>query len=245
VFLHGYLESSESWNDFVKLFADEYYVVCIDLPGHGKSAILSENMTMEIMANAVIEICDELRIHAFNLVGHSMGGYVSLELIKNYPDRLNTVVLLHSHCFADSDEKKANRDREIELVRAGKKDLIVNSNIPRLYANHNHETFVESIKNSKKIALQTHDSGIIAALNAMKSRTDKTELLMKTSVPVLLIGGKHDNLIPFEAMEKIKKQVSLVKLVALENSGHMGFIEEKDKTAKEMKLFFDVNFECF
>jgi pimeloyl-ACP methyl ester carboxylesterase len=244
VFLHGYLESSEIWDHFADLFADEYFVICIDLPGHGKTLPVSENSTIENMAEAVISVTDHLDIPGFHLAGHSMGGYVSMALLEKYSDRLNSVVLFHSTCFADTDEKKLNREREIEMVKSGKREMIINTSIPRLYANDNLKSFTEQIERSLKIAFQTSDSGIISALNAMKSRPDRTHILAGTSIPVLLIGGRKDNLIPFETMEKMKALSPETKLVCLENSGHMGFFEEKDIAAKELKMFFDENFEC-
>jgi len=245
VLLHGYLESSESWNNFAELFADEYFVVCIDLPGHGKSSNIPENPTMDKMADAIISVTDHLGIKAFHLVGHSMGGYAALAVLAMYPERLNSIVLLHSHCYADPEEKRTNREREIELVIKGKKELIVNSSIPRLFSNDNVENLNQQVENSINIALQTPDSGIISALTAMKSRPDCSEILAKTNIPVLLVGGRKDNLIPFELMEKMKTMSPVINLVCLENSGHMGFVEERELAAKELKQFFDRNFECF
>jgi len=244
VFLHGYLESSEIWNHFATLFADEYFVVCIDIPGHGKSAVLSENAGMEQWADAIIKVCDHIGIPAFYLTGHSMGGYLSLAILEKYPDKLNSVVLLHSHCLSDSEEKKANRDREIGLIKDGKKELIINTSIPNLYATENLEAFAEQVEISKSIALQTTEEGIISALNAMKSRPDRSNVLSQTDVPVLLVGGRKDNLIPFEMMEKMKALSPSIKLIPLEKSGHMGFIEQSEYAAMEMKKFFDENFEC-
>ncbi len=244
VFLHGYLESSEVWEEFAKLFDDEYHVVCIDLPGHGKSAIATENQSMEQMAKSVIAVCDELSIPSFHLVGHSMGGYVAMELMQQYPDRLNSAVLLHSHCYADSEEKKKNREREIDLVRNGKKELIINTSIPKLFGDENLEVFSDAIENSLRIAHQTTGPGIVAALQAMKSRPDRSSTLAQTSLPVLLVGGAKDNLIPFKMMEQMKALSPTIRLVCLEKSGHMGFIEEKDEAAKELKGFLDSSFEC-
>lgn len=244
VLLHGYLESSESWNGFAELFTDEYFVVCPDLPGHGKSEVEIENSGMETMAESVISLTDHLGIKSFHLAGHSMGGYVSLAILEKYPERLNSLVLLHSHCYSDPEEKKENRSREIELVRNGKKELIISTNIPRLYANDNLELFSEQIEVSREIALKTSEKGIITALNAMKNRPDCSRLLAETVIPVLLIGGRKDNLISFEIMEKMKAIGSGINLVCLEKSGHMGFIEERERTAKELMKFFDSNFEC-
>jgi pimeloyl-ACP methyl ester carboxylesterase len=244
VFLHGYLESSQIWNDFAGLFSDEYFVVCIDLPGHGKSAVTSGESTMEMMGNAVISVTDHLGIGGFHLVGHSMGGYVAMSMLEHHSDRLNSVVLFHSTCFADSEEKRTNRDREIELVRQGKKEIIVNTSIPRLFAYSNLEEMLDSVENSKKIALVTSDAGIISALTAMKMRPDRSKFLADSEVPILLIGGRKDNLIPYEIMEKMKTLSSHITQVCLENSGHMGFVEETEQSSKELRKFFDASFEC-
>jgi pimeloyl-ACP methyl ester carboxylesterase len=69
-------------------------------------------------------------------------------------------------------------------------------------------------------------------------------ILKETNIPVLLIGGRKYNLIPIETMEKMKALSPALKLVCLENSGHMRFIEEKENAAKELRLFFGESFEC-
>jgi pimeloyl-ACP methyl ester carboxylesterase len=204
VFLHGYLESSVIWDSLAKELEEEYFVVCIDLPGHGKSYTISDDPSLEKFGEAVISVLNSLEVKNFQLVGHSMGGYLALSMLENYPKRIQSLVLFHSHCFADSDEKKLNREREIELVLNGKKESLFNISIPRLYSNDNLETFSVEVEKSLQIALTTSDMGVVSALKAMKGRPDRSEILAKAKVPVLLIGGRKDNLIPLELMEKME-----------------------------------------
>jgi pimeloyl-ACP methyl ester carboxylesterase len=173
-----------------------------------------------------------------------MGGYLSMALVEKFPDKLNTAVLFHSTCYSDSEEKKANRDREADLIREGKKELIVNTNVPRLYSNNNLESMGSFIERSKAIARATPDEGVIFALGAMKSRPDRSGVLAATEVPVLLICGRKDNLIPVETMEKMKALSDGISVAYLDNSGHMGFFEEKEKASAELISFFAANFEC-
>lgn len=244
IFLHGYLESSAIWDDFAPMFSDEYFVVCPDLPGHGRSPIPGGTPGLEKMAVGVIEVADHLGVTKFNLAGHSMGGYLLMAMLEKYNERINSAIMIHSTCYADSDEKKSNREREIDLIKRGKKELIFNTSIPRLYANLNLEKMAMQVGKSMKIALSTSDSGIIYALNAMKNRPDRAHLLSDSHVPVLLVGGKRDNLIPFETMEKMKALSPKLTLACLENSGHMGFIEEPIILADELKRFLNATFEC-
>jgi pimeloyl-ACP methyl ester carboxylesterase len=116
VFLHGYLESSQIWNGFIDRFVKTHKVICIDLPGHGKSEVIAKVHTMEQMAQIVNVVIEEEGIDRLVLFGHSLGGYVTMEFVNQYPRKIQGYCLFHSTCFADDDDKKLNRDREISLV---------------------------------------------------------------------------------------------------------------------------------
>ena len=237
VLLHGYLESMEIWGEFADLLANNYRIILIDLPGHGKSGVSGKIHTMEMMADAVNEVLTSLQIDKCILVGHSMGGYVTLAFLDKYPDKLLAYSLFHSTPFADNEEKKANRDREINLIREGKKEMIYNVNIPKMFADDNLDEFEREINYAKEIAKNTPDEGIIALLNGMKERPERVELIKNTQVPFLLVLGKKDNYIPYDIVsEKIGIPRNLTKLI-LEKSGHIGFIEEKEKAVLGMIRF--------
>ena len=104
VLLHGYLESVEIWNGFGAKLSKTFKVLMIDLPGHGKSASYEEINKMEDMAAQINEITEELGFHNFFLIGHSLGGYVSLAFLELFPEKLLGISLFHSHPLADSTE---------------------------------------------------------------------------------------------------------------------------------------------
>jgi pimeloyl-ACP methyl ester carboxylesterase len=170
VLLHGYLESLHIWDDFAALLQNHCRVIRMDLPGHGKSGIVAGIHTMEIMAESVIAILDALSVDTFFLAGHSMGGYVALAVAESNIKRLRGFCLIHSTPFSDTEEKKTNRDREIKLVQHGKKDRIINVNIPKGFADDNLEKFRIEVEKAKLIAYETSEEGIISALEGMKQR---------------------------------------------------------------------------
>jgi pimeloyl-ACP methyl ester carboxylesterase len=237
VLLHGYLESLHIWDDFAALMQHHFRVIRMDLPGHGDSGIVAGFHSMETMAESVIAVMDALAIDTFFLAGHSMGGYVTLAVAETHIKRLRGFCLFHSTPFSDTEEKKANRDREIELVRQGKKDLIINVNIPKGFANDNMEKFEVEVEKAKSIARQTPDAGIISALEGMKQRRDRTAVMNESTVPLLWILGKKDNYINFQAAKDQIPLNKMGKLLLLKNSGHMGFIEEKNFCAKHLISF--------
>jgi pimeloyl-ACP methyl ester carboxylesterase len=237
VLLHGYLESLEIWNGFGDVLSSDYRVICPDLPGHGRSGVWSALDTMAIMADAVKHVLDFLGIGRAVVIGHSMGGYAALAFEDFYPEVTIGFGLFHSHARPDPEDKKLNRDREIELVRAGKKQQFININIPNAFASENHSMFKERIDWAKKIALATPDEGIIQALEGMKARPDRRDVLKASADPVLVIAGRKDHYIPFEIYEEHFHLARNTDVLILENSGHMGFIEEKQKSLEGVRKF--------
>ena len=239
VLLHGYLESLEVWSDFSDLLEAYYKVISIDIPGHGKSEIVQSQHDMNLLADVVHRVIQSEGIDQFTLIGHSLGGYVTLAYLEHFPDNLEGVVLFHSHPFADSEQVKTNRQREIEFVNQGKKKVIINTNIPKAFANENLERFKDSVELVRQIALETPDEGIVANLKGMMNRPDRSHLVKNTSKPILLIAGLADNYINYEQV--IPEVILPVngQLVTLERSGHMGFIEEKEKALFALRTFLD------
>ena len=111
VFIHGFLESHSIWDYFAKEMSYNYQVITIDLPGFGNSSVFAETHTMESMAEIVNKILEKEKIQDCIVVGHSMGGYVSLALAEKYPEKIEGIVLFHSHAEEDSKEDKTATGR--------------------------------------------------------------------------------------------------------------------------------------
>lgn len=231
VLLHGYLESMYVWDDFVPLLTPSVRVITLDIPGHGVSEVKGEVHTMEMMAEVVRDMLDSLGIERATLVGHSMGGYVALAFCAAYPERLDGVVLLSSSPYPDDEVKRENRRREITLVRAGKKDVLARVAPENGFAEMNRRRLKDYIDDLVEQVHITEDEGIVALLGGMIARSDRNEMLRASSVPQLFLLGRHDNYIPQEAALRIVEANPQAEVVWLENSGHMGFIEEPERTA--------------
>ncbi|TAL64325.1 MAG: alpha/beta hydrolase [Bacteroidetes bacterium] len=228
VLLHGYLESSEVWNGFEKKLTSKFRVISVDLPGHGRSDIYGEVHTMEFMATIVKELLDNLGIKKSFLTGHSLGGYVALAFLELFPDYLSGYCLFHSQPFPDPPAAIEKRKREIEIVRIGKKNLMYPDNVIRMYAESNLEKFSDALQRSKDIASRIPGDGIISVLNGMMIRPSRLSLMEEGKVPCLWILGYMDNYIPCDLIQTNVRLPDNASVVVLNNSGHMGFIEEED-----------------
>lgn len=235
--LHGYLEHAEVWEQFVPRLAGQVRIISMDIPGHGLSGCWGREHSMQDLSAAVKEVLDHEGLEKVTLVGHSMGGYVCMEFASNYPERLNAYVLFHSTCFADTEEKRTNRDREISLILCGRKRQIINVNIPKAFADSNLERLENQVLRCQEIAHQNEDKGTVALLNGMKNRSDHSDTLCDASLPLLLIGGEKDNYIPIEVFEKLYEMAPHASILRLKESGHMGFIEEPELSSKALLEF--------
>ena len=223
------------WQKFVSDFSSKYRVITIDLLGHGDTECLGYIHSMEDNADAVHEVLSKLRIRKAIFVGHSMGGYVALAFAELYPENIKGLVLLNSTSKADSEERKANRDRAIVAVKQNYANFIRLS-IANLFSEDNREKLVEAIEKVKIEALKTPLQGIVASLEGMKIRKDREVLLHTTNYPKLLILGEQDPVLNFE---ETKEQIenTEIPLVSFPD-GHMSHIENKEELSKVLWDFF-------
>jgi len=237
VLLHGYLESAEVWNGFAEELASKFRVIIVDLPGSGLSDIYGNTHSMEFMAAVIKELIDHLGITKIFVAGHSLGGYVTLAFLELFCDRLSGYCLFHSSPFPDTPELIEKRKREIEIVKMGKKNLMYPDNVVRMFASSNLEKFAKELQRSKDIASRIPEGGIIAVLNGMMIRPSRLSLMEQGKVPCLWILGTMDNYIPCELIQTRVNLPSNAKTVILSNSGHMGFIEERENSLKAIADF--------
>lgn len=235
VLLHGFLENKTMWDNYVPELSKKNRIITIDLLGHGETESLGYVQTMEENADVVNEVLSKLKIRKAILVGHSMGGYISLAFAELYPEKIKGLVLLNSTSKEDSAERKKNRDRAIKAV---KKDYetFIRLSIANLFSEENREILINEIEAVKIQALKTPLQGIVASLEGMKIRKDREFLLHTTTFSKLLILGKKDPVLNYEEnLEQIKG--TDVELVTF-GDGHMSSIENREELLVVLIDFF-------
>lgn len=224
--LHGFLESSFIWKDFIPEFSKYGQVITIDLPGHGQSGCVSAVHTMELMAEAVFQVLHELNITRSDFIGHSMGGYVALAFLEQNPQMVRDFMLLNSTPEADSEEKKQIRERSVELVVRNKKAYIKTA-ISNLVTSENNERFKNELDILKKEAGDFPAEGIVAALRGMKIRKDRKLVLKGFSGQKTLVTGEEDPLIDPDHQKSLAAQCGCVFYTL--NGGHLSYLESKEE----------------
>ncbi|ATA73588.1 alpha/beta hydrolase [Capnocytophaga sp. H4358] len=230
--LHGFLESSEIWEHFAEILQSDFCVITTDLLGHGKTPVEAEIHTMEMMAEAVNRILEIEKIDTCLFVGHSMGGYVSLAFAEKYPEKVNGLILMNSTTVADSEEKKANRLRVLEVIDKDK-SFFIRTAVNNLFSSENRIKMKQKVDKVIKIAMEIPNEGIKAASLGMKDRPDRTHIFEGLQVPKHIIIGENDELIPAENLVELaqKTKASYNRLIG----GHMSYIENETETVDIIK----------
>lgn len=238
VLLHGFCGSSAYWEKVVPQLEQHARVIVPDLRGQGRSSASSEEVyPMEMYADDLAEMLEQLNINGICLLGHSLGGYIALSFAERHKDKLKAFGLIHSTPLADSEAAKENRDNMIASVTNNGLSTFIDGLIPKLYASRNRAIMSEQMDWTKRIGYTTSVTGAIGAARGMKERPDRTSVLKQIDLPVLLLAGVDDEIIPVERTLIIDgPHVTSVKL---ENAGHMGMIEQPEAFAHAVISFMD------
>lgn len=234
VFLHGFLENATMWDTIIPYFSDHYQCITIDLLGHGKTDSLSYLHKMEDMAKAVKAVLDTLIIDNPIVIGHSMGGYVALAYIDQFPEKTSGLVLLNSTSFEDSEERKINRSRAIDIVKKNS-NVYTGMAIANLFAEENRLKYSDEIEIIKNKASKISVQGIVSALEGMKIRKDHTTTLLKYSKPKIIFAGKKDSVLTYQQNIEASQQ-SKTDLISFDG-GHMSYLENKDEFVQSLQTF--------
>ncbi len=234
--LHGFAEDSSIFDLQINYLKEKYQLIVPDLPGIGKSEILQKNDVQLTDFAAVLKaIVDEEKIKFFTLIGHSMGGYITLAYADKYSETLNGFGLLHSSAYADDDAKITTRKKAISFIEQNGTAVFLKTSIPNLF--YDIEKSKEDIKSLIEKGEKFDQTVLIQQYNAMISRPDTTSILKTFKEPILFIIGEHDKAIPFELSLQQSHLPQIAYVNILRNSAHMGMKEEPDNINKFLGEF--------
>jgi len=229
--LHGFPFDHTIWLEIVPLMENDARILLPDLRGHGKSPSPPGTYTMQAMAEDVIRLWDALKIEKSILAGHSMGGYVTLAIAKTYPERLYGLILMASHSYADSPEKKAERMETIKKIEKNGDVSILTGMFRKLSYNK------EIVEKSQTIISRAHPVGVCGALAGMAERQDSTQVLSDLEIPALMIAGKDDQMVAIENSRTIAAQMKKPWLIEISQAGHLPMLEQTAAVVDALKEF--------
>ncbi|MFV0605497.1 MAG: alpha/beta fold hydrolase [Niabella sp.] len=238
VLLHGFGEDSTIWENQIEALKRNYFLITPNIPGSGSSE-LTDDVSMEGIAEIVKLITDAEEVESFILIGHSMGGYATLAFVEKYSYLLKGFGLFHSSAYADSEEKKTTRRKGIAFIQEHGSNEFLKTTTPNLFSDYTKENNPEMVSYFIKHLPDFSKPALIEYYEAMIARPDRTNVLKKTDLPVLFIIGEQDIAVPFEDSLKQSTLPAASNITILKNSGHMGMLEESKKSNQAIITYLE------
>lgn len=238
VFLHGFCEQANMWPKFTAPFQNQNYsILYIEYGGFGQSA-LHPNYSLTTLSHQIQRLCQNLHIQTAIWIGHSLGGYLSLAVAEHHPQLVQGLTLFHSHPFADTPKQHAQRDKQIRFIEKYGVPPFAKHFIPKLFAQKDLKKYTPTqIPTLVKQLNQETPQTLIAAIQAMKKRPDRSHVLTNAPYPVLCIIGREDCTISYDTC---LKQCALPTTCLVESLsiGHAGMYEAPQQCQHILNHYF-------
>lgn len=228
VLVHGFGEDGTVWSEQFEALRN-FRLIVPDLPGSGGSD-MQEDRGLEGLADAIFQLLQHLEIKACTMIGHSMGGYVTLAFAEKYPGMLSGFGLFHSTAYPDSEEKKRTREKGIASIGEKGAAAFLKDFLPNLFSEATKLERPGLIEEQIEAARNFSDAALVMYFRSMMHRPDRTQVLKSSKVPVLFILGKYDNAVPVSDGLRLCHLPSLSYIHILDKSAHMGMKEEREES---------------
>lgn len=237
ILLHGFCETHYIWDNFRNVLSDEFRVICPDLPGFGQSPICNEPFNLPDISDQLSEWLLSLNLKQSIVIGHSLGGYVVLELARRHKDLFNGFGLFNSSAFEDTPEKKDNRNKLIKFIDKEGVKPFIRTFVPSLFYPPTSHQFDGEIERIKELGNKIDKRAVMAYAAAMRDRSDNMDILKQNAERFLLISGAEDQNIPLDASREMAGLLLPENAHIIQGTAHMSMFEKEALTIDIIRKF--------
>lgn len=237
VFIHAFPLNEQMWRSQTEVLCKDYRIITYDLRGFGLSEYGDGHFTIDLHVRDLISVSDSLGLDKPVICGLSMGGYITLRALELYQNKFSGAVLACTKSEADNNPAKIKRSDQIILIQNGGREEFTNSFLKSALS----ETTITSkplvLEELKRIISMQKNEAICSALMTLAARTDTTDSLEKIDVPLLIIAGKEDNLVPPEFSKMLYGKTKNSEITIIPECGHFPNMEKPDEFNKAIADF--------
>jgi len=239
VLLHAFPLNADMWDEQLDALSPRWRVIAPDLPGFGRTDPPADprSATIDHWADLVAGLIESLGVGPAVVGGLSMGGYVALALARRRPDLLAGLVLADTRAASDTPEVAERRTVQQRQVSDGQTAEVIESMLGTLLSEQTRAERTDVVERARALMTTTPPPGLVAALEAMKNRSDATSQLPSIDVPVLVIVGEHDVPSPPPVATAIAEAVSGSFLEVIPTAGHLSNLEAPEAFNRALETF--------
>ena len=229
IFIHGFPLNKTMWNKQLECLRERYRVIAYDIRGHGESDAGADDFSIKLFATDLIAFMDVLKVAKATVCGISIGGYIALNAIENYPERFEALVLADTTCKADNSVAKEKRMTTIKnIFEKGVHEYAAGS-VKNMFALQSFTTKKSEISAVKQMIINTSEDSLGCTLVALAERKETSGKLTAIQVPVLILVGKEDKITPPGAAIYMHVLIENSLIHSIGNAAHLSNMENPDE----------------
>jgi pimeloyl-ACP methyl ester carboxylesterase len=211
------------WREQVSALSDIRRVIAPNLDGHGENPAGEPKRSMDEIARSLAEGLDSEGVSSVDVAGFSMGGYAALTFCRLFPDRVNSLALVDSRTQADSDAGRAGRDQLIADIERRGSIAAAEAMLPKMFTDAVAPELRDEVEGWMR---QQPPAALVADLLAIRDRPDSGPTVARLSVPLLVVAGLQDPIIPVAEAEAIAHSAVYGRLVVVDGASHLSPLEQ-------------------
>lgn len=228
VMVHGWAMHTGVWRSFAQQLGQHHQVICIDLPGHGRSEAL-ESFTLDAVSCALLQA---IPVERFDLLGWSLGATVAMAMAERAPERINNLLILagNPHFVKASDwpgVKAETLEGFAELLKTDLTQTLMRFLALQVNGLSHGKQLLQTLKQAVQECPAPETKVLQAGLHVLK-HSDLREFVLRKHLPIKMIMGDRDTLIPVDCAERIKQINANVDIQILKGAGHAPFLSHPD-----------------
>lgn len=224
LFVHGFPHDRTLWSPQLQGMTAQARVLAVDLRGFGETTV-APPYSMEQYADDLVGFMNTLRLERAVIAGLSMGGYVAFAMWRRHPSRIRGLVLANTRAGADSDEAREKRRSQMAIARDQGSAVIADAVLTGMLGKTTRAGRPEIVNAVHRMISAAPVEGVIGALQAMIDRPDSTSTLPTIDVPVLVVTGDEDAIIPIEEARSMQAAIRGSSLEIIAGAGHLSNLE--------------------
>jgi 3-oxoadipate enol-lactonase len=237
VLVHGFPLSSDLWTPQRAALSADHRVITPDLRGFGGSDALHGTPSMDVYADDIVAILDELGVAQATVAGLSMGGYVTMALLRRRPDRVRGVMLVATKMTPDTPQGRQGRDDMIALAQTEGAGAVADKMLPNMLTERTRADDAELVTFAREMMASASVDGIVAALTALRERPDSTATLQSLDIPVLVVVGQDDKLTTVDDATAMHNTAARSRLEIIRDAAHLVNLEQPGEVNRVMLDF--------
>jgi len=237
IFIHGFPLNKEMWNKQVGELKEKYHVIAYDIRGHGNSDAGDDDFSIGLFVKDLLSFMDALKIDKTILCGFSMGGYIALDAIENFPERFRALLLFDTNCSADSSEAKEKRMKTIETIKEKGLEHYAGESLKKLFAPISLSKHMEEINVVREMIMNTSKQTLFKTLHALAERAETCTKLHEIKVTALVMVGKEDEITPPDAALSMHEKIKSSTIHIIDHAGHLSNMENPEQFNNLLRKF--------